>query len=168
MKYQLRMSQTNGVRRNGTTFSELKSIFTDNITTRLIFEPIYCCKIDDNVLDVKNKLNEMDFDTAGVHNENGEFVGYVLRNKLTDIPIKNSLLPVDLSNIISDSTPLVELFTIFTKNEFCFIVQSNKVTGIVTRADINKPIVRIYLFGIISLLELHLNFWIRKIYKNDD
>ena len=43
----------------------------------------------------------------------------------------------------------------------------NEVTGIVAKADINKPIVRIYLFGIISLFELHLNYWIVKYYGID-
>ena len=52
-------------------------------------------------------------------------------------------------------------------NSYSFIVESNKVVGIVTRADINKPIVRIYIFGIISLFELHLNFWINEYYIGD-
>lgn len=38
--------------------------------------------------------------------------------------------------------------------------------GIVTFADLNKPPVRVYLFGLVSLLEVHLRFWIRTAYSD--
>jgi hypothetical protein len=34
----------------------------------------------------------------------------------------------------------------------------------VTVADLNKPPIRVYLFGLVSLLEMHLRFWIRDSY----
>ena len=47
--------------------------------------------------------------------------------------------------------------------EFIYVLKGGSIEGIVTRADINKPIVRIYLFGLISLCELHLNYWINEL-----
>ena len=35
-----------------------------------------------------------------------------------------------------------------------------------TFADLNKPPVRVYLFGLVSLLEMHLRFWIRTAYSD--
>ncbi len=46
-------------------------------------------------------------------------------------------------------------------------MDKTKVEGIVTQADLNKPPVRIYLFGLISLIEMHLSFWIRNKYRED-
>jgi len=51
---------------------------------------------------------------------------------------------------------------------FSFVLSGNKIERIVTRADINKPPVRIYLFGIISLFEMHLNFWINYYYPDSN
>jgi hypothetical protein len=41
------------------------------------------------------------------------------------------------------------------------------VKGIITLADLNKPTVRVYLFGLISLLEMHLRFWVLESYGPD-
>ncbi len=54
-----------------------------------------------------------------------------------------------------------------SNKNFAFVVYGNNITGIITKADINKPPVRIYIFGIISLLEMHLNSWINHYYQND-
>ena len=43
----------------------------------------------------------------------------------------------------------------------------SSVRGIVTRSDLNKPPVRIYLFGLISLLEMHMQYWIIKTYGTE-
>src|SRR5690606_33598691 len=61
-----------------------------------------------------------------------------------------------------ESTPLAELIEILKESNYAFVLERDKIESIVTRADINKPIVRIYIFGIISLFELHLNYWINK------
>ena len=42
------------------------------------------------------------------------------------------------------------------------------VKGIITLADLNKPSVRVYLFGLISLLEMHLRFWVLQTYGADN
>jgi hypothetical protein len=66
---------------------------------------------------------------------------------------------------VSDSTPISKLLTILKVKGFVFVISEDNIRGIVTRADINKPVVRIYLFGNISLFELHLNYWIRMLYS---
>src|SRR5690606_29044313 len=43
----------------------------------------------------------------------------------------------------------------------------SEASGIITRADLNKPPVRVYLFGLISLLEMHMAHWIRVEYGNE-
>jgi hypothetical protein len=38
--------------------------------------------------------------------------------------------------------------------------------AIVTRTDLSKPPVRMYLFSLVSLLEMHLAFWVRAAYRD--
>ena len=52
--------------------------------------------------------------------------------------------------------------------DFAFVICGKKITGIVTKADINKPSVRIYIFGIISLFEMHLNYRVNHFYNEND
>ncbi len=167
MGFQLWYSKHTGIRRKGTSFSELQDIFIENITTKYIYEPLACCKVGDNPYEVKQTLEQRDFDTLGVVDENEQKLGYVVREKLGEKPIENYIEQFEIAIVISESTPLSELFEILLDKEYVYVLSKNSVDGIVTRADINKPIVRIYLFGLISLFELHLNFWITENYDNE-
>lgn len=167
MRLQLWNTKQTGIRRKGTSFSELQNIFIENITTKYIFEPLACCQITDNPIEVKDTLAQRGFDTLGVVDNNGLKLGYIVREKLGEDAIENYIKKFEIEIVISESTPLSELFEILLKKEYVYVLSSNSVEGIVTRADINKPIVRIYLFGLISLFELHLNFWITENYKHN-
>ncbi len=167
MGFELWYSKHTGIRRKGTSFSELQDIFIDDITAKYIFEPLACCQITDNPFEVKNTLEQRDFDTLGVVDDNGVKLGYIVREKLGENTIDNYIEKFDIEIVISESTPLSELFEILLEKEYVYILSKNTIDGIVTRADINKPIVRIYLFGLISLFELHLNYWITQNYDNE-
>ena len=164
MGLQLWYSKITGNRRKGTTFSEIQDIFIDKITTKFIYEPLACCEINDSTNEVKNLMIQKDFDILGVTKDNNA-IGYVRRQHLDHNSVEQYLLPFNTSNIISDSTPIAELFDLLSEQGYIFVLTKNKVAGIVTKADINKPIVRIYLFGIISLFELNLNYRINKYHE---
>jgi len=167
MGFQLWYSKQTGIRRKGTSFSEFQDIFIDNITTKYIYEPLACCHITDNPLEVRETLKRRDFDTLGVVDDTNSKIGYIEREKLGEKSIEHYIQKFELEVIISDSTPLSELFQILLDKEFVYVLSKGSIEGIITRADINKPIVRIYLFGLISLFELHLNFWITKNHDNE-
>jgi hypothetical protein len=111
---------------------------------------------------------ELGFDIAGVQeSKDGPVVGFVVREELQQGNISAHLKPFSAADLISDSTTLTDLLSFLRKRERAFILLGPSVTGIVTRADLNKPPVRIYLFGIISLLEMHLQYWVNEAYPNE-
>ncbi|MEO8148547.1 MAG: CBS domain-containing protein [Bacteroidia bacterium] len=167
MGYELWISPNTGIRRKGTTFKEIQSIFIDNITTKYIYEPIYSCRLIDECHFVKEALTFRDFDVAGVIDNNTKIVGYVTKLELIDGLIETHCKKIESHQLIPDSTPITSLMKILTETPFAFVSVEDEIEGIVTRADINKPIVRIYLFGIISLFELHLYFWINEYHNNE-
>jgi hypothetical protein len=160
MGYQLWLSPHTGLRRKGTTFKELETLFIDQITTKFISEPLFSSRKNDNAVEVKSELTKRDFDYVGIIDDQNNLIGYCVRDELKEGSIENYCRPFDLNKIITDSTPLCKLFATLRSNEFAFVMSWDKVDSIVTVWDINKPIVRIYLFGIISLFELHINYWI--------
>lgn len=166
MGFQLWYSPETGIRRKGTTFSELQDIFISNITTNHIYEPLACCKLEDNSLEVRELMGRRDFDVLGVV-QDSRILGYVRRVDLGAGQIADYFIGLNINLIISDSTPISELLDLFRINDFLFVLYKNEVSGIITKADINKPITRIYLFSIISLFEFHLNYWINNYYNND-
>jgi hypothetical protein len=56
--------------------------------------------------------------------------------------------------VISDMAPLLVVLTELDRSPFLFITVIGGVGGIVTRADLHKPPVRMWLFGIVTLIEM--------------
>jgi hypothetical protein len=51
--------------------------------------------------------------------------------------------------------------------ERVYVVLRRGVSGIITRADLRKPPVRLLIFGLVSLLDMHLSYWTRELFPND-
>lgn len=168
MGLELWTSPVTGYRRRGTRFSAIRQIFIDNVTARCIYEPLLSCPRNSMSMEAREALQVRDFDVAGVkETKDGTVVGYVKTEELGDGEVGNYLRTIEHDLLISDSTPLAEIFYVLSNKDFAFVVYGNQITGIITKADINKPPVRIYIFGAISLLEMHLNLWINHFFPNE-
>src|SRR5437868_765583 len=102
MGYQLWLSPYTGIRRKGTTFRELQTVFIDQITTKFICEPLYSCRINDNALQVKQELNNRDFDFVGIIGKEDGLIGYCVREELNEGVIQSFQKDFDLTKIITD------------------------------------------------------------------
>jgi hypothetical protein len=58
--------------------------------------------------------------------------------------------------IISETTPILDAIDHLVKYSFAFVKEKRKITRIVTRADLDSVPVRIWLFGMLNLLEAEL------------
>jgi hypothetical protein len=170
MGYELWTSPITGYRRRGTRLAELRRVLGSGIAAHTILEPLKSCPGDASAKEMARVLEQRDFDFAGVQSEqDGPVVGFVARNSLslTHGLVKDHIRPITTELLISDSTPLPSVLAFLQQRQHGFVLVGLEVGGIVTRADLNKPGVRVYLFGVISLLEMHLTFWIRDIYRQD-
>jgi hypothetical protein len=168
MGYQLWVSPVTGYRRKGTRFSALKKIFIDNVTAKSIYEPLLCCPAASRAEYAKDALRTREFEVAGVKETvGGRVIGYVITDELMGGEVKEYLRDIDPELLISDSTPIADIFAALTNRDFSFVLYGKHIIGIITKADVNKPPVRIYLFGMISLFEMHLNSWISHFYQGD-
>jgi hypothetical protein len=110
-------------------------------------------------------MRQLDFDVVGFKDsEEGPVIGYVNCCDLREGECREYFQTFDISDLISDSTPLVNVLTILRDKQRVFLLSGNSVTGIITRADLQKPPFRILLFGLVSLLEIHLSYLVRKFY----
>jgi len=162
------ISERTGRRRTGTRVSELRRLFEIGITARVIQEPLQCCASYELGSEITEKMVQLDFDVLGVkHSENEPAIGYVNRCDLKPSRCRDSLHAFEVCDLISDSTPLINVLPILRDKPRVFILSGNSVTGIITRADLQKPPVRILLFGLVSLLEIHLSYLVRKLYTDN-
>jgi hypothetical protein len=80
--------------------------------------------------------------------------------------VEKYIKPFSAAHLISDATDIGGLIKILNARSRTFVLVGSEVRGIVTLADLNKPPIRLYLFGLVSLFEMHLRFWIRKAYPD--
>lgn len=168
MGYQLWTSRATGYRRRGTRLAELLSVLGGGIVTRTISEPLQSAPADSPASEIKVILDARGFDIAGVQkSETGPVLGFVLKDELLSGFTRDHMKPMNAGNLISDNTPLKGLLAVLRRRESAFMLSGSSVCGIVTRADLNKPPIRVYLFGLISLLEMHLQFWVESAFGED-
>ena len=169
MGFQLWMSATTGYRRNGTRFDSLQKIFFDNVTVKEIYEPLLSCKESDLASDVNYALEKRNFDMVGVIGKDDKVIGCVYKTDLLNAEgsVSEQIKEIDAAEIISESTSLVKLLSILHEQSVAYISKYDDIVGLVNRYDIDKPPVRIYVFGMLSLFEMHLSFWLKRIYKDN-
>jgi len=165
--YQLWVSSVTGQRRKGTDFTSLQKIFIDSVTVRDICEPLHCCDVNISTSELIITLNDLDFDSVGVVNDNHDIFGYILRNDLSEGNVNSFIRHFDTESIVSDSTSIPDVFKLISEREFYYVNYGQGVKYIVSKADLNKPPVRIYIFGMMSLFELHLNYWVDAMYSSE-
>jgi hypothetical protein len=168
MGYQLWTSPLTGYRRKGTRLAELRALIQEGITARAILEPLVCCPLDASAPQIAAWLNKLGFDAVGVKTaDEGVAVGFVMREDLKDGLVGDWVRTFGSDHLIADSTPLSQVLIALRNAQSYFVLLGRTVEGIVTRADLNKPPVRMYLFGLISLLEMHLAAWVKVTYQGE-
>jgi hypothetical protein len=168
MGYQLWVSPITGYRRKGTRMSDLRRLFETGITANSIQEPLKCCLYGESASAVHAELVRLDFDVAGLRTSMDQpTLEFVCTESLQDGNCEQAAIPIKVADVISESAPLIEVLTGLRDRPHYFILNGRHVSGIITRADLQKPPVRILIFGIVSLLETHLSFVVRTFFPNE-
>lgn len=168
MGYELWASPITGYRRHGTRLEDFNAVLGERIKIKDIFEPLKCCQADAPADEMGEALRFYDFDLAGVRKtKDGPVVGFVTRGSLNFGSVADHLIGLDEATIISSEGTIRELMLALERAPFVFVSSDGDLNAIATRADLNKPMVRVYLFGLISLLEIHLSFWISRIFASE-
>jgi len=168
MGYQLWTSPLTGYRRTGTRVSEIRRLFETGVTVRSIYEPLKACSAEADATEMMQLLNERSFAVAGVKEVDKPITHFVTADDLKKGgTVQDHAQRISIEDVISDATPLAKMFSLLGAHPYSFVLVDDLIAGIITRADLNKPPARIYLFGLVSLLEMHLVFWINKEFGDD-
>ena len=137
------------------SYQSLRSLYEQNITVNSIAEHLDTCLLHDDANQIQNMMVMKDYDVLGVE-ENGIVIGYVVRDELRKGTCKEYYRGFSPTELVSESTSLLQTLFIFKEIKRIFILEGNRITKVVTLADLQKPPIRMLLFGLISLLEMHL------------
>ena len=141
----------------------------ESIPIRFISEPFVSYDKQTPYADVVSCMNASQFDVTGVVDHAGRVLGYVdTKRKLSGVcGDKNHVFPLDPGTLVTDAMPLAEAGALVARRRRVFVLEGNKVRSIVTRADLQKAPVRMMIFGVITVLEMHLTEVLRREWPGD-
>lgn len=130
-------------------------IFINAFSAKDIVEPLHSFGGNEKASEVAEILKEAKAQVAGVQ-QKGQIAGYVFLSDLDDGPCKNKLRRFQKSQVISSETSFTEVIHVLTRYKYCFVTMCGTVFGVIDRSDIQKPVVRMWLFGMITIIEMYL------------
>jgi hypothetical protein len=131
----------------------VRRVFTEAFSARDVAEPLASFDADASASSAREFMEARDFDVIGIRGD-GQVLGYVERPSLQGGTCGQFRRSFDEAIVLDDSASLLQVLFRLNQNPFVFITTFGRVGGIVTRADLQKPPVRMWLFGIVTLIEM--------------
>jgi hypothetical protein len=141
-------------------------VFADGFTARDIAEPLVSLDAAAPTAAALRLMQLHDFDVVAVRQE-GLVAGYVERDVSGAASCAECLRPLDDAAVISDDAPLAEVIRGLARAPRLFVRVWGAVGGIVTRSDLQKPPVRMWLFGMITLVEMRMGRLVEQMCAGD-
>ena len=144
----------------------LVRLFTEAFTAQDIADPVRSFDTGTSCDHVKAVMDEHDLEVVCLR-EQGVIIGYARRAELLEGVCGEYARDFREGQVIPGTNSLSDVIHILTLQEFGFISVLGDIAGYVSRSDINKPVVRMWLFGIITFVEMEIMRLIDEYFPND-
>ncbi len=146
---------------------DLREIFDRTLTVRHLAESFLTFDGPRAALEIRAFMEERNFDVVGVR-QNGIVDGYVKRSDLTGGTLEDHLTPFEPHLQVDETTSILGALRLLRDSPpRVFVVVMSHISGIVTKGDLQKAPVRMYIFGVLSLLEMQFLRLIRSALPDD-
>jgi hypothetical protein len=135
-------------------------LFTTAFTAREIALPLRSFDAERPAAELLAQARAAEMEVAGVRRR-GVCIGYLRPDCRWDREPADALRAFAPAQVLRADASLSEVVRVLTRYDFCFVTAMGDVAGVITRGDMQSPIVRMWLFGIITLIEMELGERIR-------
>jgi hypothetical protein len=139
----------------GTNNPHLFRLFTDAFSARDISEPVRSFDALRPSAEILALMDLLDLEVVCLRKQ-GFVSGYVRREDLKGKLCSDHMRTFRSGQVISADSSLLDVIHILTVQQYGFITVLGEVAGYFSRNDINKPVVRMWLFGIITFFEMEI------------
>ncbi len=145
--------------------SHMKKLFTEGFTARDIAEPLLSFDKDKSAEYVRKFMSDNNLHIIGIRNE-GVVTGYVEPEDLVDGSCGDYEHRYDEGTVLNQASSFRDVIDCLDRSKYCFVSVLGNVGGVITHSDIQKPPVRMWLFGMISILEMFVSRTLKEKYKD--
>ncbi|MGB5585260.1 MAG: HD domain-containing protein [Gammaproteobacteria bacterium] len=141
--------------------SHFKRQYNDIFTAKDIAEPLLSFDAETAIARARESLIEHHRNVATVR-VGGEVMGFITQGHLEVEGICGTLRR-DFSSdqVLSGDAGFAEVIHVLTRHDYCFVSLLGQIQGVISRDDVNKPYVRMWLFGLITLAEMQITEFVR-------
>jgi CBS domain-containing protein len=151
---------------NASAVQSLRRVFNDGFAVHDIAEPLVSFDASASATEIRSFMEERSFEVVGVRDK-GLVAGYLERTMLADGPCSDFTHPFGDSQVILDSASFTDVVLGLRETPRLFVSLLGRVGGIVTQSDLQKPPVRMWLFGMVTLIEMRFAWLIERFCPGD-
>lgn len=144
----------------------LRRVFQEGFSARDIAQPLPSFDAAAACESVRPAMKGQGWEVAGVRSA-GLVTGYVELRDLTSGSCGQRARTIDDSQIVPESLPLGELVALLKSQPRVFVLTLGQIGGSVTRFDLQQPPARMWLFGMITLIEMRFTRMIAEAYPDE-
>jgi HD domain len=141
-------------------------VFERAFTARDIAAPLIAFDSAYPTSDILEAMKVAGVDVAGLHSD-GRMWGFL------DATAPGAEAPdpqrreFAATEIVDSERPLMDVIEVLVRHDRCFVSVDGTVAGVISRIDMHKPAVRMWLFGLITVAELEFTERIRRKWPAD-
>jgi hypothetical protein len=139
----------------------LLRLFAEAFTAQDIAEPLASFDRARKAPEVGQIMADRGLAVAGVRFR-GELVGYTLRTDLVPDAQHLTVRPFRVDQVLDARAPLSDVAQALIRHDHCFVRAFGQIAGLIARDDMQKPVVRMWLFGIVTIVEMALTEEVRR------
>jgi hypothetical protein len=132
-----------------------RRLFMDIFTAKDIAGGLLSFDIDSPCEKVASALENQCHQVASVRID-GSVQGYVRRSDMDKGSCADFFRDFAKDQVLNGTATFSDVIHVLTRHDYCFVTVLGNVSGVISRDDINKPMMRMWLFGIVTMLEMGL------------
>lgn len=141
----------------------MKNLFTEGFSAMDIAEPLTSFDADKPADQLKKFMAKKKLSVIGIR-EQGVVVGYAEPTDLRSGTCGDCAHNVGGRQILTETSSLQEVIRVLDEHNFCFLSVLGNFGAYVSRSELGKPPVRMWLFGMITIIEMYLTHLVQHQY----
>lgn len=141
-------------------------LFSEAFTAQHIAEPVRSFDASRPCKEVQAMMEVHHLEMVCLR-EQGVISGYARYDDLIGHSCRENIREFRQGQVISVDSPFSDVIHVLTLQEYGFISVLGEIAGVFSREDLNKPVFRMWLFGIITFVEMDVNKVISHYFQDD-
>ncbi|MFQ5642594.1 MAG: HD domain-containing protein [Thiogranum sp.] len=133
--------------------AHFRRMFMELFTARDIAEGLLSFDAAYDCAEVAKVLRRQRRDVASIR-VNGAVQGYLRLSDVEDSTTGDNFRNFTVDQVVPGSATFADVIHVLTRHDYCFVTMLGGIAGLISRDDINKPMVRMWLFGIVTMVEM--------------